>query len=57
MTRRARITQSEVSRVIRAAVKSGERTVIEIEPSGVIRLIPNDTRQAPAKPKKEIEAL
>jgi hypothetical protein len=57
MTRRARITQSEVSRVIRAAVKSGERTVIEIEPSGVIRLIPNDTRQAPAKPVKEIEAL
>jgi hypothetical protein len=56
MTRRARITVADVSRVIRGAVKAGERTVIEIEPDGRIRLIPGDDR-APKRPGKEIEVL
>ena len=31
MTRRARITVADASRVIKAAVRAGERAVIEIE--------------------------
>lgn len=56
MTRRARITVADVSRVIKAAAKSGERTVIEIETDGRIVLILGDER-APKRPVKEIPSL
>jgi hypothetical protein len=56
MTRRARITVADVSRVIKAAAKSGERTIIEIEADGRIVLILGDERAA-KKPVKEIATL
>ena len=57
MTRRARITVADASRVIKAAVRAGERAVIEIDPNGTIRIIPNDDRVKRPKATKEIASL
>jgi len=41
----AKITQADISRVLRAVEKSGMRLAVEISPDGSIRLEPADTRK------------
>ena len=56
--RPARATQADIRRAVAAVVQSGCMMVIEIDPSGIIRLIPRATQDVDNKedstPRREI---
>jgi hypothetical protein len=56
MTARARVTQSDMARAVRAAHSAPVPCVVEIAPDGTIRIVPVEQAQ-PVKPvatKREI---
>jgi len=58
MSRRpARVTQADIARALRAAEQVGARVAVEIDPSGVIRLVPigPEATKRPAVAKVEPE--
>ena len=51
---KAKFTQSDVARAIRAIQQTGAKMVVEITPDGTIRIVPIDETAQPKPPKKTI---
>jgi hypothetical protein len=45
MKRKAAFTEADVSRALRAAAKLGRQWAVEIEPQGMIRIVPHDPQK------------
>jgi len=55
MTARARFTQADIARALRAAAKIGRRMVVEVKPDGTLRILQEDEPpQKPTRERKEI---
>lgn len=54
MTRAVRFTEADIARVLRAAIKTGARVLVEVTPDGTIKIQPNppDQHRQLAKPLK-----